>query len=477
MTAVDSATQVSNVLDYMDEGFFRDFKAQGHATMIQFIWVYERDVDLTALRRFHRNLGFGLLGRCIERSPIPFGRSRWVAWEPPADFEIVKAARPRSELIEWTDEQAALPIDLEKGPPWRLAVQPLAEGGSAVSLLVAHAIADGVGLNNAVADAVNGVGKAIGYPSAHAQTRSHAVLSDLRQLLRDVPGMLKALVFLPLSAKAVPMRKRASAGTALTRRLGGSPPAVRVPITDLDVANPQRGRLPSVTVLVDTEHWDEIAESLGGRSNSLFIGFSTKLCEILGWLDKDGLADIVIPVNERHPGDTRGNALTSASITVDPTTATDLRAIRGAVKAALVRLAENRSRIMAPIALTPLLPVPLANRLQTVLQKSANVTCSHFGDLDPAVNRPDGTDADMFYARHARTPDMADPALLRRAGGIFFPIASGRLGGRLYASICYSDADGTTTVEQLVVAVRRALDEFGLRAFIEGEPSNFPPPE
>lgn len=468
---------MSNVLDYMDEAFFRDFKAQGHATMIQFIWVYHREVDLNALKRFHRNLGIGLLGRCIERSPLPFGRSRWVAWAPPEEFEVAEVARSRSELIEWTDEQAGLPIDLEAGPPWRLAVQPLAEGGSAVSLLVAHAIADGVGLNNAVADAVNGVRKAIGYPCPRAQTRSHAVLSDARQLLRDIPGMLKALMLLPLSAKAVPMRKRAIPGKALARRPGNGSVAVRVATTDIDVAGPPRRRLPSLTVLVDTGHWDETARSLGGTSNSLFIGFGTKLCEILGWLDTDGLADIVIPVNERQPGDTRGNALTSTSITVDPATATDLRSIRGAVKGALVRLAENRSRIMAPLALTPLIPAPVANRLQTVLQKSANVTCSHFGDLDPAVNRPDGTDADMFYARHARAPDMADPALLRRAGGIFFPVASGRLGGRLYASICYSNADGTTTVERLAAAVRGALDEFGLTAFIEGDPSNFPPSE
>lgn len=453
---------VDNLLDYMDESFFLDFRAQGHGAMIQFIWVYDRDVDLVGLRRFHQNLGMGLLGRCIEHSPIPFGRSRWVAWSPPADFDVASMPRPRSELIAWTDEQAALPIDLETGPPWRLAVQPLLDGGAAVSLLVSHAVGDGVGINNAVVDAVNGVGEKIGYPAPGSRTRFQAVLADTRQLIRDLPRVAKALALAPLAANAFPMRKRAGlqAGGARKELAANS-----------HVTGNQIARLPSVTVLVDIGHWDERAKSLGGTSNSLLIGFTTRLCEILGWIDTDGLVDIAMPVNERQPDDTRGNALSTALFTVDPAAATDLGGIRGAVKAALTKLSEVRDRIMAPLAIIPFIPKFLANRFQTVLQHSANITCSHFGDLDPAVNRPDGTDAELFYARHARTPDMADPALLRRAGGIFFPVASGRLGGRLYASICYSNAEATTTVDQLVTAVRRALDDFGLRAYIEGEPT------
>ena len=50
---------------------------------------------------------------------------------------------------------------------------------------------------------------------------------------------------------------------------------------------------------------------------------------------------------------------------------------------------------------------------------------------------------------------MADPDLLRKAGGIFFPIASGRLGGRIYISLCYSDGDGSTTTDQLAEVARR----------------------
>ncbi|MGV1088677.1 MAG: hypothetical protein ACOYBX_11900 [Mycobacterium sp.] len=438
-----------------------DYKALGHGAMIQFTWIYEHDVDLVTLRRFHHGLGKGLLGRSIERSPLPFGRSRWVAWSPPAGFDVAEIARPRSELTAWADEQAALPISPEGGPPWRMAVQPLVEGGAAVTLVVAHVVADGVGLNNAVADAVNGTGSRLEYPAPHSRTKIQALYQDARQSLRDLPRTARALMVAPLAAKEVPLRLRPAAGTSLVRRDQSQPPALRV--TDLTLA----ARLPSLTVLVDTQHWDERAESLGGTSNSLLIGFTARLCGLLGWVDSDGLADLMIPVNEREPGDTRGNALTSAALMIDPVKATDLRMIRAAVKASLTRLSAVRDRILAPLALTPFVPNFVANRLQTVLQRSASITCSHFGNLDPAVNRPDGTEADWFFARHARTPDMADPALLRRVGGIFFPIASGRLGGRIYVSVCYSNAEGSTTTDQLSGVVQTALDDFGITAHIE----------
>ena len=88
-----------NVLDYLDEGFYRDYRAQGHGPMIQFVWIYEHDVDLVALRRFHRHLGTGLLARCVEHSPIPFCRSRWVRWSPTGDVEVAPRRRPRRHHV------------------------------------------------------------------------------------------------------------------------------------------------------------------------------------------------------------------------------------------------------------------------------------------------------------------------------------------------------------------------------------------
>ena len=455
-------TAATNVLDYMDESFFLDFRAQGHGVMIQFVWIYEHDVDLVALSRFHQNLGHGLLGRCIEYSPLPFGRSRWVNWSPPAEFAIAQKARPRSELTAWTDEQAALPISLDDGPPWRLAVQPLIEGGAAVSLLVAHGIADGVGISNAIADAANGVTTDLGYPEARSRTTARALREDARQLMRDLPRVLKALVTAPKAAKELPLRLRPGLKSGLVRRGGNntsSAPARR------NVDAPEV--LPSVTAFVDTHSWDARAKSVGGTSNSLLIGLTTRLCEIFDWLDTDGLVNLTIPVNEREAEDTRGNALTGVSLTLDPSLATDLVTIRAAAKAALSRLSEIRDLILAPLPLTPFVPTFVADRFQYVLFRSANITCSNFGDLDPATNRPDGTDAEWFYVRHARSEEMADREFLRLAGGLFFPVGSGRIAGRVYVTICYANADGSTTAAWLADVVRKVFDEFELPAVIQ----------
>lgn len=453
-------TTSDNVLDYLDQSFFLDFKAQGQGAMIQFVWIYEHDVDMDALQRLQQNLGKGILGRCIERSPLPFGRARWVSWSPPSELDVAQDARPRSEVMTWCDEQAAKPLSPEWGPPWRMAVQPLADGSTAVSLVVAHVLADGVGMNNAVADAVNGTGSDLGYPPPHSRTKTKALIQDARQFFRDLPATIKALALAPLAAKEVPLHLRPPASTGLARRdVAGLPARRSAELTHV-------ARLPAVTILADTRHWDERAESLGGTSNSLLIGLSSRLCQLLGWLDADGMVNLMFPVNQRTADDTRGNALASAALIIDPANATDLRGIRKAVKEALVRLSKGSSRILAPLALTPFVPNFLANRFQTLLQRSASITCSHFGDLDPAVNRPDGTDAEWFFGRHARTPDMADPALLKRVGGIFFPIASGRLGGHIYISVCYSDADASITTSQLKEIVEEALDDFGVTATI-----------
>jgi diacylglycerol O-acyltransferase len=446
-------TSVGNLLDYLDESFYLDYRAQGHGAMIQFIWIYDHDPDLSALRRFHRNLGDGLLGRCVEHSPIPFGRSRWIQWQPPADLDLAGEPRPRRDIPDWVDEQSARRIDIENGPPWRLAVQPISEGGAAVSLVVGHGVADGVGMSNAVADAVRGTRTPLHYPPARSRTRGRALREDARQLLRDVPEIIKAVFKAPFAAKAVPLRLRPTGQGGLVRRSSGV-----VALRD-DVV-----RLPSVTAFVDTGQWDHRAASMGGTGNTLLVAFTTRLCESFNWLDADGAANVTIPVNERLPVDTRGNALTGVALSVAPSEATDLPVVRARVKAALSGVADTRKHVTASLPLMPLVPRALANRLQDVLLRSSNITCSNSGDLDPATNRPDGTDAEWFYARHARDAAMPTRGFLRRAGGIFFPVVSGRLGGHVYINVCYSDADATMTGEMLAEVVERALGDFDITA-------------
>ncbi len=74
---------MDNRLALFDEGMVRSLNATGRMQTIQCVWVYERPIDMAGVRRFHRNFGYGMAGRRIERSPLPFGRYRWVATPGP----------------------------------------------------------------------------------------------------------------------------------------------------------------------------------------------------------------------------------------------------------------------------------------------------------------------------------------------------------------------------------------------------------
>jgi hypothetical protein len=119
--------------------------------------------------------------------------------------------------------------------------------------------------------------------------------------------------------------------------------------------------------------------------------------------------------------------------------------------------------LLGPLPLVPLVPPGLARRLETVVANETVIGCSNIGDLDPAVNRPDGTDAESMSIRMTEHLSRAE---LRRAGGAFFPVVSGRVAGALFISIGYTNAEATTTRDDLVAAVRGTLDEFGVSAAV-----------
>ena len=439
---------MDNTLAYIDQASFLGLRALGHGPVIQFTWIYERDVDLDALRRFHRNLGHGLLGRRIERSPLPFGRHRWIAWQG-LDIDVASQARPRTELTAWTDEQAALPIDPEFGPPWRLAVQTFTNGETAVTLVVSHTVADGVGIAIAVTEAAEGTTRNLGYPDGDSRTKTQALLDDSRALARTLPQIARALA--------------AAVRVAVTNRGIDSPGR---PTTSNPAEDPSEVvTLRSVTAYLDVQQWDERAKSLGGTSNSLFLGVAARIGQKLGWVERDGTATLSIPVNERIEGDTRGNALTAVRLTVDPSTVADnLTDLRAGLKTALSTLGEAHNQLVAPLPLTPMVPKVVARRLEGMVVGGALLGSSNLGNLDPAANRPDGTDADSFAVR---MNERIDRAHLRRHDGVFFPVVSARLHGKISVSVGYMNAHGTTTTDELLRTVRDVFADFDLSGLIE----------
>ncbi len=125
---------MSNVLDLYDQTYFSFERAAGVTNLLQCVWVYNRAIDIDGLRRFHQHLQQGLLSRRIERSPLPFGRHRWVSPSGQSELEIAATPRPREEFDAWLDEQANTPLDAEHGPGWHLAVLPFTDGGAGAEL-------------------------------------------------------------------------------------------------------------------------------------------------------------------------------------------------------------------------------------------------------------------------------------------------------------------------------------------------------
>ena len=442
---------VDNTIDYMDQASFLGLRARGRDPLIQWCWIYGHGVDIEALRRFHRNLGGGLLGRRIERSPLPFGRHRWVAWPGPDDIEIASSARPRSDVRVWANEQAARPIDPELGPSWRLAVLPLDEGGAAVTLIVSHTVADGGGAVVAVSEAVNGTTRDLGYPLPGSRSKRQALVEDSRVLMRGVPGMAKAV----LAAAMVARNKRGIAGEKH-----------RQPPPPVGIDSGREVTIPSVTVHVDAEQWDERARNLGGSGPTLLLGFGARCGQMLGWVVDDGMVTLSVPISERTPDDTRANALTNVTFTVDPRTViTDLSGVRAEFKSAMLDLDERGNEILAPLPLVPLVPQRAVRRLEGVVLKDKEVGCSYLGDLDLSTNRPDGTDAESsFFLPFEQHLTFGD---LRRGGGILHPLISGRINGEVWVSIGFCNADGTTTREQLKEVAHDALADFGMTGIVE----------
>nr|WP_308460436.1 hypothetical protein [Mycobacterium kansasii] len=301
----DDDSQPDNRLALVDQALFAGHRAANQKVVIQCVWVYEHAIDFEAVNRFHHNLGYGLLGRRIERSPLPLTRHRWVFDRGPSNIDFAERARPRSELSDWSDECSQLPVDSETGPGWRLNVLPLTDGSTAVSLVVSHYLIDGLGLALVLADAIMGNTRDLGYPMPKSRTPFRAIVEDARRTARDVPEIGRALA---LVGKMARENRRAGAESAAPRK-----------------ALPRKSEgddlfvVPVVSIYIDLEAWDACAQSLGGTSNTLIAALAAKLGERMGRRrDSDGAVTLQLPMSERWTILARWLCRMRASLSIQP---------------------------------------------------------------------------------------------------------------------------------------------------------------
>jgi diacylglycerol O-acyltransferase len=441
---------MSNVLDLADQTLFLGERATRTTNVLQCIWVYDRAVDIGGMYKFHHHLGRGRLCRRIERSPLPFGRHRWVSPSDQSDLEIVATPRPRSETDAWCSEQASKRPDAEHGPGWHLAVLPLTDGGAVVSLVVTHCLTDGVGLCEALADAASGRDDAIGWPAAASRRGWEALREDARQTARDTTGIGRAAVAAARLARR--SRDRAESAALLPKRRPAPPAEADKCIT-----------LPVAAVFVNADEWDARAHSLGGTSNALLAGLAAHLAQRVGRVAADGSVTVGMLVNERTPGDTRANAVTNVDIQVDPApVTTDLREIRAAIKHALIRHRDVPDERWALLPLVPLVPKRLFRRMLSVATGSATtVVSTNLGALHPDANRPDGTDADHF-AMKSLYLGVTNATMYRTNGALV--LASGRAHGQVFVSVLAYQQGRRNSNEELRQDISSALSDFSLTA-------------
>jgi hypothetical protein len=441
---------MSNVLDLYDQTYFSFERAAGVTCVLQCVWVYNRAIDIDGLRQFHHHLQQGRLSRRIERSPVPFGRHRWVAPNDQSELEIAATPRPREEFDAWLCEQANTPLDAEHGPGWHLAVLPFTDGGAGVSFVISHCLTDGVGLCEALTEAASGRHDLINWPAAASRRRWQALREDTRQTASDIAGIGRAVV----AAARFARRHRRAAG-AVSSPLSKPP----TPTAGAD----ERVTLSTATIFLDADEWDTRAHSLGGTSNTLLAGLAARLAQRVGRVTADGSVTPSIPVNQRTAGDTRANAITNVDITVDPAlAATDLREIRAATKQALIRHREVPDERWPLLPLVPLLPQRLARRLVGVATGgTTNVVSSNLGAAAPAVNRPDGTGAD-YFAMKSLYPGVTK-ATMHRTGGVL-ALLSGRVHRQVFVSVLAHQPDRPNSNDDLWRDLSSSLSDFSLTA-------------
>lgn len=432
---------MDNQLAYIDQAAFLAMRANGHEPVQQLAWVYDHDINVERLREVHANLGFGLLGRRIERSRLPFGRHRWVKATHQGDLQI-SPARPRDQFGAWLDEQGTVRVDPEYGPSWRMAMVPFTEGGGAVTLMVSHSVADVGAILLSLFAALGGVKSDLGYPAPGARTKRAALREDVRAFRQSVPDIRAAFkAALPVLRDDKPATPRSK----MPARVNETTTAIR----------------PTVFAIVDAAEWDARAKELGGNSGSLVAGFAVRLGLIAGQMRDDGTIMLNFPVSDRKENDTRANALTGMSVIGNPAeVVTNLAPIRADLKSGLKDVAANPNPLLASLALAPVTPKRVARRLEwLVLGEGPVVGCSNMGDVPDVLAQIDGTQAEFVLARGVEWP--IGPAELDRIGNWLF-VGSGRLNGKLLLFVTAWQAGSNNSHEHFTELVKQALADFNL---------------
>ena len=432
-------------------------RAAGEEPIVQLTWVYEHPCDLDTVRRVFDTGARGAIARLrIERSPLPFGRHRWVLYDgPQPEMRIDERTRPRAELSDWLDERAQLPVDPEHGPSFHLGVSTFTDGATAICVVMSHCLVDGLGGLSALSDAINGSMRDFGYPPPRSRTRRRALANDARETLRGAPEVGRALV----AAAKLGFRQRHN----ISRSGAAKPAPISADGTDELVI------VPAITMFVDLGDFDARAEALGGTSYTLIAGIAAKLGERMGRRRaSDGAVTLIIPTSDRTEDDDRANAESLSQISIDPTrVTTDLSEVRRTIRQGLKKERDTPNEALQLLPLIPFIPKRVVKRGGDLIFGFAAdlpVSCSILGDLDPALNRLDGTDAEYVLLRGVDR-HITRRGLEQKRG--MLTLVAGRIGGKVSISVVAYQPGVANSKPLLRELAAKTLADFGLTGVID----------
>ncbi|CCQ17660.1 putative uncharacterized protein [Rhodococcus sp. AW25M09] len=412
---------ISTRLSVIDEIFLRTHRGYGIPIALQGVWRTAETVSRAELDRVHDELAVGELGRRVGRPRIPGARLRWDISSQ--SLPLHYAADAVEDVIGWADAQADVPLDPQFGPGWRLTAAPVAHGGTVVSLVCSHALADARGLIDAAAHSFSGNSAPI--PALRPGSDAKDAISMILTVLgRSIVATAKLWVSKKARAE---LRAFATADSA-----GISPHEAR--------------DMHAVILDISAAEWDSAAARAGGSANSLFVSIVAATMSELG----SPAVTIDIPFRT-GTGDANSIGMATVAVRGDDSPA----AIRIACKAAFA------VPVGAPAGYPPeivqLLPHRLAAKL-TSTPGRGEVLCSNIGDI------PSGVTALGPYRSAGLATRAIHPNLSSASSTIRMSTYISRMDGNYTLSLVCTDDTLAGSSAELTSAVQRALATRNLAA-------------
>lgn len=419
------------------------------ALSTQIAWLYDRPVDVLRLAEFHAGLCRGRLGRVAARASIGAAGDRWTGHAEFQSLDVATTPLRRKRVNQWLADRADDNLDAYGGPAWRLAYTPLAEGGGVVSLVVCRAVADGMSLFTAIAEAVTGTARPWVF-AADQYPRGRLVFADLLAAVRRLAGTLAVgTVLLVAAMRRSHSRRRADTSHSATGPVVGASTVTRA------------------VACVPARQWHASAKARRGTGTTLMVAMMAALAVELGRVDAEGTVWMEMPLSTRAgAADAQANATTTVRFDVDndavDRSAGNLALLRATMKRAFGAAREATVRQRRIWRLYLAIPRPVSAWLLRLRHGPDFVTtyCSVIDELDAAVSRIDGAPA-TSVAMGAFRPRANEHQPNSTSGGTLRG-SKLEVNGEVTLRLACMNSPNCLTRSELQELIRKVLDRYDL---------------